>query len=54
MKRRLPRFTCACCKRRCGYTKFSGRWSKHEPLCENCVLRMEQAREFSPEGKAHE
>jgi hypothetical protein len=44
--RKRYRFTCACCKRRRGFTLMSGRWSKREPLCEDCALRMEQARKF--------
>jgi hypothetical protein len=48
--RRRLRFTCACCKRRRGYTLLSGRWSKREPLCEDCALRIEQARKFTNEG----
>jgi hypothetical protein len=41
MRRRL-RFTCACCKRRRGFTRLSGRWSKREPLCEDCAMRLER------------
>ncbi len=43
MKRQI-RFTCACCKRRRGFTRLSGRWWRWEPLCEECVALIERVR----------
>jgi hypothetical protein len=44
MKKRI-RFTCACCKRRRGFTRLSGRWWRWEPLCDECAVLLKREQE---------
>jgi hypothetical protein len=40
------RVSCASYKRRLELKLMSGRWSKREPLCEDCVMHLERERVF--------
>lgn len=48
--RKRLRFTCVVCGRRRGHTLLAGFMGKFRPVCEDCVLRIEQARKFPTEG----
>ena len=54
--RRRLRFTCEVCHRRRGPTRLAGCMGKRRPVCEDCALAMERAREFPNEGggRSHE